>query len=762
MRFTHRFLASSAGFLAVISCSGPEPPVVPHPWLEFEPAEQGSPDREARLVQHYDAAEEFGQWNVEAPEHRRSESEGGPALLMEGKGTRKLTIPGPFERGTFNRMVVRARVSGPIFESDGHIGPEILRVAFRSGERWTLVPDPVTLLVTGDIQRVELDLSKPRGAPVPYDEVVIAFTGGTERNELFTIDLLDCPPGYFVPEPKRGSGWVVVGQVARRGIGLFSGSPRVARFEVPEQGVMQFFHGIPAAAHVAGRDVTLRLHVGAEEHEIELKAGMEWQAFQLDLAHLAGKELTARFEVEASEGPAACVVSSPHIGARDPDAATVLVVTSDTHRADYIGAAKGSVSVSTPVLDALAARGVLFENAIAPANATNPSHVSIFTGTHPRDTGVVDNRSPVSSAATTLAEVFRAAGYDTIAAVSASHLGPASSGLGQGFQTYVWPAPGTGETFPTIEHVLREVDSSSGRPLFVWLHVFDAHTPYGAPEPFTAMYADEAEPAGKALESYQTPYWAGEGDAWANSAHYERLYRGEVSYLDASLAQVFEHERLGSGIIAVTGDHGESLGRHDVWFDHRMLYPDSLRVPLIMSWPGAPRGLNAQQPVTNLDLGRTLLNRAGLDVEFPGRDLAVFINQDLADLNRPRFAIAAHGLSASIEVDNWFLVLHLLEQSMAPGKTKREKHQVELYHLEEDPACSVDLVMSEAPRAKRMRTALIEFLSAASESGWNVEREPTPAEIADLAALGYTGGARTGTDNDWFDGECECEWCDRY
>jgi arylsulfatase A-like enzyme len=757
-------LACGAAFIAVSSCSGPPEPAQARPWLEFDSIDQGSPNRRARHVRNYAVADEFGQWTVESTAHERVETEDGPALLLSGSGVRMLTIPGPFEPGTFNRMVIRARVTGPIFESDGHIAPEYLRVAFRTGEHWTLVPDPAALLLGDDVQRVELDLSKPLDVSAPFDELVIAFTGGAKRNELFSVELLDCPPGYFVPEPRKGTGWVMLGQTARRGIGLFSGSPRTASFDVADGAVLQFFHGIPAGAALADQEVMLKIEIegdSTEVHEARVLPGATWQPFELDLAHLAGQEVRAKFSVSADTGTAACVLSAPRSDARKPDANTVLVVTSDTHRADYIGAANTGVNISTPVLDALAARGVLFENAIAPANATNPSHVSIFTATHPRDTGVVDNSSPVSTAATTLAEVFRDAGYDTVAAVSANHLGPASSGLGQGFQTYFWPAPGTSETFPTIEHVLASVDASEGRPLFVWLHLFDAHTPYGPPEPYDAMYLQDAEPAGAVLEPYQVPYWAGEGAAWSNSAHYERMYRGEVSYLDASLQQVFEHERLGSGIIAITGDHGESLGRHDVWFDHRMLYPDSLRVPLIMTWPGAPQGVHVKQPVSNIDLARTILDRIGLGSDFPGRDLAALIDSPDAD-HGPRFAIGAHGLSASIEVDDWFLVLHLLEQSMAPGKTKRVRHQVELYNLREDPGTVVNLVESEVPRVKRMRTALTRFLSEASETGWNVEREQTAAELADLAALGYTGGARTGTENDWFDGECECDWCERY
>ncbi len=66
-------------------------------------------------------------------------------------------------------------------------------------------------------------------------------------------------------------------------------------------------------------------------------------------------------------------------------------------------------------------------------------------------------------------------------------------------------------------------------------------------------------------------------------------YRGEVSYLDGELGRLLESPRFAQGIIAVTGDHGESLGEHAIWWDHKGLYPNCLRVPLILAWPGCAR-----------------------------------------------------------------------------------------------------------------------------------------------------------------------------
>jgi arylsulfatase A-like enzyme len=155
----------------------------------------------------------------------------------------------------------------------------------------------------------------------------------------------------------------------------------------------------------------------------------------------------------------------------------VLLVTSDTHRGELLGTTAGGL-VRTPALDALAARGVVFLDAMSTSNATNPSHAALMTGLHPRDTRVVTNRDPLARRAVTLAERFAAAGYRTAATYSAFHLDDATSGLGQGFDRYEGPGAPTGLDFDafegasssvrdgalTVERALAHVDDGSAVP----------------------------------------------------------------------------------------------------------------------------------------------------------------------------------------------------------------------------------------------------------------------------------------------------------
>ena len=117
----------------------------------------------------------------------------------------------------------------------------------------------------------------------------------------------------------------------------------------------------------------------------------------------------------------------------------MLLITSDTHRGDHLGSTGGPTLVRTPNLDKLAARGVLFENCVSQTNVTTPSHVTLMTGVHPKDSHVIDNRTVLIDEAETLAEAFSVAGYRTFAVTSVEHLRPRGSGLGQGFDRFDSP-----------------------------------------------------------------------------------------------------------------------------------------------------------------------------------------------------------------------------------------------------------------------------------------------------------------------------------
>lgn len=258
---------------------------------------------------------------------------------------------------------------------------------------------------------------------------------------------------------------------------------------------------------------------------------------------------------------------------------SLLVVTLDTTRADRLGC-YDSASARTPVLDELAASGVLCENAYSVAPMTLPAHASLFTGLYPPETGVVTNgRGRLSETNQTLAEILKRQGYDTAAFVGSFVLN-ARFGLDQGFRTYDDDLAG-GE--PELTGVLRRrsgeavVDAairwlaekrSRSQPFFCWVHLYDPHAPYLA---HTELFGDE---------------------------FHGRPYDAEIAYIDRQVGRLVDflrsHRLEDDTLLVVVADHGEGLGDHGEETHSETLYNSILRVPLIFRQTGRLRsGLGA-------------------------------------------------------------------------------------------------------------------------------------------------------------------------
>jgi arylsulfatase A-like enzyme len=430
------------------------------------------------------------------------------------------------------------------------------------------------------------------------------------------------------------------------------------------------------------------------------------------------------------------------MGQADPDAKTALV--------------------QTPNLDALGDRGIYFTQAYASTNVTNPSHVALMTGTSPRDTRILNNSTRLMSQAPTLAEAFQAGGYRTMAVISAYHLLDTESGLGQGFDRVNGPRRNDRKGELSVDVLKQWVEQAEGQPLFVWLHLFDAHSPYGAPAPHDGTYWDGPRPfdkrAAPPLPDPLIPYFL---TGLTDVEYPSQQYRGEVDYVDVQMGRVLALKRMDSAVIAFTADHGESFGEHGVWWDHADLYPQTVHVPLILSWPGSPRGARTTEFVRQIDVGRTLLDLAKLELEpFPGRNLDWALDEfPAADA---LFELSAHGNVACVQTSSWRLCVHLRNHHEAALAEARQKHQVEFFDLQEDPLCNQNLAREAAhfARAKRMRGQLLQWLSAADPTGWGESQALTLEAIQSLEAMGY-GGDETGAmpAGSLYEEDPANEWC---
>jgi arylsulfatase A-like enzyme len=165
------------------------------------------------------------------------------------------------------------------------------------------------------------------------------------------------------------------------------------------------------------------------------------------------------------------VLTLPHSSCRSsPEPPrNVILVTIDTLRADHVGA-YGYPRPTTPFLDDLAGRGVLFENAFSSSSHTAPSHATMFTSVYPQAHGVLENGTALPEDLDTLAETLRDNGYQTAAFTSVRFL----ELLGRGFEHFDADRRLGGGTVTAARGWLAS-DRDADRPLFLWVHVYDVH-----------------------------------------------------------------------------------------------------------------------------------------------------------------------------------------------------------------------------------------------------------------------------------------------
>lgn len=399
----------------------------------------------------------------------------------------------------------------------------------------------------------------------------------------------------------------------------------------------------------------------------------------------------------------------------------ILLITLDTTRADRLGC-YGYAAARTPHLDRLAAEGVRFERVYATAPITLPSHASIFTGLYPFEHGVRNNGNfYLADRFETLATVLGKQGYRTAAFVSTFIL-DRRYGLARGFETYDDTMEGAQAQVVALEAERRgdrtalplsrwlEANASAAAPFFVWLHLYDPHEPYRPPPPFREAFATKP-------------------------------YDGEIAFDDAVVAFILDKlEQLGlrdRTLIAVTADHGESLGDHGEETHSMFLYEAAIRVPLIVWRPGrlAPRLI--RQPVRTIDIAPTLLELVGAP------PLKAPHARSLLPLMKGAGETAAPIAYAETYLPRFYMNWAPL-RVVVDGRYKLiDAPRPELYDLDEDPAEARNAHELRPQVAEQLNKAL-QGLTAGSEGSMSVSKLDREA-LEKLAALGYLGAGAEAT-----------------
>lgn len=426
----------------------------------------------------------------------------------------------------------------------------------------------------------------------------------------------------------------------------------------------------------------------------------------------------------------------------------LLLITVDTLRADELGA-YGATQGTTPNIDALAAGGVVFENAISQSSWTLPSLASLLTSTYPSTHKVDRFGAALDPSFRTLGEVLRDAGFATAAVTSHVYAGP-KYGMAQGIETFddalvagnrqaELKVSSPGVTAGGIRR-LAEVAQGSQR-WFLWLHYFDPHFPY-------IRHDDPAAPQGDTREDY----------------------RADIAFTDGRIGEVLDElERLGATdetLVVLVSDHGEEFREHKKLRHGYTLFREVVHVPLILRAPGiAP--LRVAEPVNGIDLLPTVLEL--LDLPIPpaavGRSLVPALLGERLDEHPILSELRLHPEypADSLQLGPWKLVLDRSGRAAlgyarfpggpptddslephAPGGESIERAL--LFRIDSDAGEQHDLA-AEHPDVVARLSATLEALqkrARASAVGESAAVEHSAEELELLKQLGYVGGGESG------------------
>lgn len=388
-------------------------------------------------------------------------------------------------------------------------------------------------------------------------------------------------------------------------------------------------------------------------------------------------------------------------------APNLILITIDTLRADRVGA-YGYAPARTPVLDALAARGVRFDSATTPLPRTTPALATVMTGLWPHHHGSREVSQPMR-VDDTLPALLRRRGYLTVG-ITANETAGREQGFGHGFAVFRQAEDASKATGSvTTERALALAPRRAGRPLFLWVHYLDPHFPYEPPADWSPQ---PAAPRCRELVAMAKRGSVGMGFVQSNldgrSARAleecGQLYDAEIAVTDAEIGRLLDglaqRDLLEGAVVVITADHGENLGEEGLFFEHGPSLADaSLRVPLIVTGPGIEAGVDPA--VFRLeDLMPTLLGRLGVPEsawpEMDGQDLSRRLGGERRNRDRrPLVALAESGSALHFQNRSFLRSGRVGATQCVNGPRlslcRRPEGETGLYDLRLDPALDHDL-----------------------------------------------------------------------
>ena len=325
----------------------------------------------------------------------------------------------------------------------------------------------------------------------------------------------------------------------------------------------------------------------------------------------------------------------------------VLLISLDTLRADHLSC-YGYHRQTSPFLDELASRGVLFKNAFVNTHGTPQSHATILSSQYQETHKVMFKflragrrasavpANPVPNRIVLLQEILRGNGYVTLGVTDGGYMAE-NFGFARGFAEFRddrdGVQAGTGKLISMVQRYAQD-----DQPIFALLHTYEIHMPYTPPERYRTIFGQFSSKFVPIYENVKPL----KNDASALSKDdleaMEGMYDGGIRFVDDTLRRMFsalaEIGFLDNYIVVITSDHGEEFGEHGGLEHSPTLYDELLRVPLIIAGSGVPGGRVDERMASSIDIVPTILNHAGVEVDIPfeGMDLLARIFNLMFDI----------------------------------------------------------------------------------------------------------------------------------
>ena len=351
----------------------------------------------------------------------------------------------------------------------------------------------------------------------------------------------------------------------------------------------------------------------------------------------------------------------------------VVIICIDLGRADYMSC-YGFKRVTTPNIDQIAKKGILFESVTATSPWTIPSHASMFTSLYPCQHKADWDTLRINHGIPTIFEIFSNIGYETVACSGNTILfsphnmfGKSTRLLNQikrfhpnlsifidGFN------PGKSNSKMISNHFINYIKKYNfSRPFLAYLNFYDLHSKYPVREPFKSRFISSKEK--QILKSLRDIYRL----HFKEMSHKIKItpeiisalrsfYCAKLNMIDDDIKRIFkvlkQKKVFSNTLLIITSDHGDILGDHKYpSFHHQFsIYDSVLNIPLILHCPNFfshPKKIRVPL-IQNIDILPTILEICGLSLKrfiknSPGRSLVKYIFKDNSAPPR-KFAISTY------------------------------------------------------------------------------------------------------------------------